>query len=336
MKDYSSIVVQSKVRLLRNLTGFEFPSMFEGNEGVKVLNKLADVILKIDPDFKLYKMGTLPELDVNIMHEKRLVSGKLMDASAYGAVVLSKDEDVSIMINESDHLCEQCIMKGLNLINAYDRLNIVDNQLLSKLDVAFDDSIGFLTSSISNVGTGLKASVTLFLPALSFAGKIREITSSLSNQGYDFSSITTDEIENQPYTYTISNNQTIGKRETDYVVKVTEFAIRICEMEIKARNELLSAQYLDDVKDKVYRAWGVLTNCHKIQVFEAQQLLGELKMGVALDLIRFKDVNFIESLMIDILPYSLTKISDSKVTISELDKYRAKFLASVLKTKRIK
>ena len=336
MKDYSSIVVESKVRLLRNLNGFDFPSMIAGDVGIKVLNKLADVILKIDKDFKLYKMQTLPELDVNIMHEKKLITNKLIDANGYGAVVLSADENVSIMINETDHLCEVCTMSGLNLIKAYDRIDAIDNQLLSKLDIAYDDSIGFLTSNILNAGTGLKASITLFLPALSIAGKIREIASSLSNQGFDFVAVTNDDMENQSYTYMISNAQTIGKRETDYVVKVTEFAIKICEMEIRARNELLKVSHIDEIKDKIYRAWGVLTNCHMINVSESQQLLGELKMGVALDLLRFKDVGFIESLMIDVLPYSLTKISDSKVTIAELDKYRAKFLASVLKTKRIK
>ena len=332
MKDYSSIVVGSKVVLLRNLSGFNFPSMISGDEGIKVLNKLADAVLKINSSFKLYKVKTLPELDINIMHEKKLITSNLIDACNYGAVVLSDDEQISIMINESDHLCEQSIMKGLNLINAYDKLDAIDNQLLSKLDIAYDDSVGFLTSNISNVGTGLKASITLFLPALTFTKKITSISASLINQGYEFSSALSEE----SYTYTVSNINTIGRRETDYVVKVTEIAIKLCEMEIRARNELLSANYIDDIKDKVYRAWGVLTNCHKISVSEAECLLGELKTGVALDLIRFKDVDFIENLMIDIMPYSLTKISNSTVTISELDKYRANFLSNVLKTKRIK
>lgn len=335
MKDYSSIIVSSKVRLLRNLVGFEFPSMFSGDAGIKVLNKLADTILKIDKSFKLYKVQTLPELDVNVMHEKKLITNKLIDAASYGAVVLSADEEVSIMINETDHIAEQCMMQGLNLIKAYDRLNDIDNELLSKLDVAYDDSIGFLTSNVANVGTGLKASVKLFLPALTMNGKIREIISTLSNQGFEFSS-NDDEFESHAYTYTISNAITIGRKETDFVVKVTEYAIKISEMEIKARNDLLSAYNIDDVQDKVQRAWGVLTNCHKINVAETEQLLGELKMGVALDLVRFKDVDFIENLMVDILPYSLTKYSGSTVTMDELDKYRAKFLTTVLKTKRIK
>ena len=341
MKDYSSIVVASKVKLLRNLSGFQFPATLLGDEGIKVLNKLADNILKIDKDFKLYKMKTLSELDVNVMHEKelissRLISNKLSEENDFGAVVLSSDEQVSIMLNETDHICEQCKIGGLNLIKAYDRLNVIDNEILSKLDIAYDDSIGFLTSNVANVGTGLKASITLFLPALTRSGRLREIISTLSNQGYEFSSVVDDELESHAYTYTISNSLTIGRKETDFIVKVTEFAIKICEMEIKARNDMLSMTVVDDVKDIVQRAWGVLTNCYKINVSETQKLLGELKMGVALDLIRFKEVDFIENLMVDILPYSLTKYSGSTVTIAELDKYRAKFLANILKAKRIK
>lgn len=336
MKDYSSIILSSKIRLLRNLIGFEFPSMLAGDEGIKVLNKIADTVLKVDDTFKLYKIKTLPELDVNIMHEKKLITNKLMDAYGYGAVVLSENEDVEIMINESDHISEICKLTGLNLINAYDKINAIDNQILSKLDIAFDDAIGFLTSNVADVGTGLKASVTMFLPALSITGKVKEISQSLTSQGLELSMVSDDELSSEAYTYSLSNSQTIGKKETEYVVKVTEFALKLSDMEIRARTELMSYQKIDDVKDKVYRAWGILTNCYKISVAEAGEYLGELKMGIALDLIRFKEVDFIDKLMVDILPYSLTKISNSKVTDSDLDKYRATFLSNVLKSKRIK
>jgi len=336
MKDYSSIVVSSKVKLLRNLNGFRFPSIYEGDEGIKVLNKIADVILKFDEEFKLYKIKSLPDLDANIMHEKRLISNALLDGKSFSAVLLSQNEDVAIMINETDHIVETCEFSGLNLINAYDRINAVDNQILSKLDIAYDDAIGFLTSNISNVGTGLKASISLFIPALSIMGKIKEVASYVTNQGFEFSSSMENEIETLGYTYTISNVQTIGKKETDFVVKVTELALKICEMEIRARNELLLPPNSDKIKDKVYRAWGILTNCYQISHSETEELLGDLKMGVALDIIRFKEVNFIEHLMVDVLPYSLTKISGCKITMAELDKYRATFLTNILKAKRIK
>lgn len=336
MKDYSSIIVSSKVHLFRNLAGFKFPSMLEGDEGVKVLNKVADNILPLDSSFKLYKIKSLPELDVNLMREKKLLTSKLIDAEGYGAVILNDKEDLSVMINESDHIHEQLTVAGLGLIKAYDKLNEFDEQILSKLDIAYDDTLGFLTSNLNMLGTGLKCSVTLFLPALTLSGKVQDIITTVMSQGFDVNKLS-DELEDyQAYTYVLTNSSTIGRRENDYIVKLSEIAIAVAEREVKARTELLSIRFVDDVTDKVYRAWGILTNCHKIKVDEALKLLGELKMGIALDLIRFKELNLIDNLMIDVLPYSLTKISDSKVADAELDKFRAKFLSNVLKSKRIK
>lgn len=335
MKDYSSIVVSCKVKLLRNLVGFNFPSMLDEDEGNKVLNKIADNVLRINNKFKIYKVKTLPELDINVMREKNLVSSKLLDAYGYGAVILSPDESMSIMINESDHIVAQCSAAGFNLISVYDDLNALDDEIISRVDIAFDDSIGFLTSSLNNIGTGLKASITMFLPALTLSGEINEIISKASQNGFDTNSFD-DDADEPTYYYTLSNINTIGKKENEIIIKLTELAIQISEREITARKKLLAFNKIDDITDIAFRAWGILTNCHKIGVEEAIKLLGELKIGIALDLFRFKDINEIENLKVDILPYSLTKIYQSKIPTAELDKYRAKFIAQVLKANRIK
>lgn len=336
MKDYSSIVVSSKIGLSRNLVGFNFPVSLDNLSGIKVLNKVADTVLKIDDEFKIYKIKTLSELDKNIMLEKGLISLKILENEEFSATILSKQEDVSIMINEEDHIFETCTKQGLNLILAYDTINAIDNEILSKLDIAFDDSIGFMTSNLSKVGTGLDASIKLFLPGLKLTSKLASLQNEINNQGLDLKFCSDNNLDENEYLFVISNNKTIGRRESDYVIKLTEVAIRICEMEIVARNELLTKSYIDNVKDKVFRAWGVATNCYKISDSEARKVLTELKIGVALDLIRFKEVTSLENLMNDVMPYSLTKISEMKVSASELDKYRASFLANVLKAKRIK
>ena len=336
MKDYSSIVISSIVRFRRNLVGFNFPSTLDEISGVKVLNKLADTILKLDDEFKIYKIKTLSELDRNIMREKGLITNRLVEYHDFSAAILSKDEDISIMLNEEDHIVESCTKTGLNLILAYDTLNAVDNDILSKLDVAFDDSFGFLTSNIGQVGTGFDAEVKLFLPGLKITGKLRDIQDEINQQGLGVQFMQDTLANGSEYLFSISNSRTIGQRESDYVIKITELAIRISEMEILARNELLGKAYVDEIKDKVFRAWGVLTNCFKISATESRILLNELKMGVALDFIRFKELSSVESLLSDVMPYSLTKISDMKISASDLDKYRAKFLSSVLKSKRIK
>ena len=336
MKDYSSIVVSSNIKLLRNLAGFDFPSTLNQNSGIKVLNKLADTILKIDDSFKIYKISSLSELDVNIMFEKNLISNTLKESNEFGAVVLSGDEEIAIMLNDTDHIVETSSKKGLSLISAYDRLNVIDNEILSRLDVAYDDNLGFLTSNLNMVGTGLVASVDLFLPALSQTGKIKNVLSGISNQGFEIQMLSDGYQKNGEYICSIYNSQTIGKRESDFIVKLTEIAIKVSEMEIQARKELLGLAYKDEIVDRVYRAWGILTNCYKITTQEAQKYLSDLKIGIAIDVIRFKGNDFIDNLLNDIMPYSLTKISDSKVAVADLDKYRAKFLTNILKSRRIK
>lgn len=334
MKDYSSIVVSSNVKFRRNLVGFNFPSTLDEFTGIKVLNKLADNILKIG-DYKIYKTKTLTDLDKNIMCEKGLISEKLLANNDFSATILSDAEEVSIMLNEEDHIVESCTKKGLNLILAYDTLNGIDNEILSKLDIAYDDAFGFLTSDISKLGTGLESKISLFLPGLCMTNKLKDLISEINLQEADVE-IVGDGLYSDDYIFSIVNKRTIGKRESDFVIRITEIAIRICELEIQARNELLSKMYVDDVKDKVFRAWGIATNCFKISEQEAKKILTELKIGVALDFVRFKEVSCIENLLVDVKPYSLTKISEMKISASELDKYRASFLANVLKTKRIK
>ena len=336
MKDYSSIVVSSVVSLRRNLFGFDFPSMLDERNGVKVLNKVADNILKLDGSFKIYKIKTLPEIDKNIMFEKGLISKRLLSSEDFGATILSENEEESVMVNEEDHIVETCSMVGLNLIAAYVKLNELDNQILSRLDIAFDNMFGFLTSNIAKAGTGLDAKINLFLPGLFLTGKIRNVQAEINNMNVDINFARDTRYPDCQYCYYISNAQTIGRKESEYVLKLCELAIKICEMEIAARNELLMPLNVDETKDRVFRAWGILTNCYKINENEAQKYLEELKLGVALNFIRFKDAKCIETLFVDVLPYSLTKISDSKVTSVELDKYRATFLSNVLKAKRVK
>ena len=280
MKDYSSIVVSSSVKFRRNLVGFNFPSTLDEHTGIKVLNKLADTILKIDDEYKIYKTKTISEIDRKIMFEKGLLSNRLLNTIDYSATILSKDEDISIMLNEDDHIVESCTKQGLNLILAYDTLNAIDNEILSKLDIAFDDSFGFLTSNIGQVGTGLEVCARLFLPGLKITNKIKNVQAEINSQGFDIQISSDSVIKDNEYLFAITNTQTIGKRESDFIIKITEMVIRICEMEIFARNELLSKLYIDDVKDRVFRAWGIATNCYKISSNEAQKILTELKLGV--------------------------------------------------------
>lgn len=337
MVDYSSIVLSSKVQLARNLNGFIFPSMFEEIDGIKIINKISDSLIDdLGPTYRFYKIGNLSEIDKNVMKERDIISEKLINAENFGGAIVSDDEKVSIMINEEDHIKEQCEEFGLNLISAYDRLNEIDNLILTRFDIAYDDSLGFLTSCVDQVGTGLSASVKLFLPALARNEKISEIRNFCLDQGFDLSPVSFDDFKNCLYHYELVSKQSIGRKETDIIFKLTDIAIKICKLEIESRNELLNIENKAGIIDSVYRAWGILTNCYKITTNEAQNMLAELKMGVPLDIVKFKDNKLLDYLMLKVLPYSLSKTIKNGEPVYNLDEYRAKFLSDILKTKRIK
>lgn len=332
--DLSSIVVSSRIRLARCIGSCLFPSRLSSEQGFTLTKKIADTILQLG-DFKVYAMNTLPKIDAMVMHEKHLISRELATNHEFSAVVLSADESISIMINEEDHIREQCILKGLSLVDAYNKLNQIDEVLLSKLDIAYDTDLGFLNSCITNIGTGMRASVMMFLPALSMGGGIQQIINTLASQGMVVRGVYGEGSEAQGYMYQISNSRALGRSERDIIDEVQMYAMKIAEAELSARERLMN-ENLDEVTDRVYRAWGVLTNAYKISSSEFMLRAGEVKMGIAFNLLRLKDNFLIDKLINQCMPYSLTKIAGYEMTDIERDKLRATQSRSTLKNARIK
>lgn len=332
--DLSSIVISSRIRLARCLSNVVFPSRLTSEQGFAVTKKIADQILPLG-EFKVYAMNTLPKIDAMVMHEKHLISRELATNHDFSAVVLSEDESISIMINEEDHIREQCILRGLSLIDAYNKLNQIDEALLSKLDIAYDSDLGFLNSCVTNIGTGMRASVMMFLPALSMGGGIQSIINSLASQGMVVRGVYGEGSEAQGYMYQISNSRALGRSEKDIIDEVQMYALRIAEAELSAR-ESLTLNNMDEVTDRVYRAWGTLTNCYMISSSEFMLRAGEVKMGIAFNIIRLKDNLLIDKLISQCMPYSLSKIAGYEMTDLERDKLRATQSRNTLKSARVK
>lgn len=334
VKDISSIVVSSRVRLARNLDKMPMPPRLNGEKGYQVLKKVVDSVKGLD-EFKIYTIKQLPEADAHVMQEKHLISNDLLEKQDFGAVILNADESISIMVNEEDHLREQCFLRGLELEKAFETLNDYDNKMLSKLDVAFSEQFGFLTSCITNLGTGMRASVMMFLPALTLSGEIRAIISSLQSRGLCVRGIYGESTGCDGYMYQISNARSLGVNEKEIIGSVKEAVLWVCELENRARQELLKSREIE-VTDKVYRAYGVLCNCYTLSSHELMQLAGEVKMGIALGLLRLKDNGVLDRLSVECMPYSLSKIAKSSLEGDQRDLFRAKYVNSVLKNQRIK
>lgn len=335
MMDINTVVVSSRIRLARLLKNYLAPSKLQGEDGYKVIKEIADVVMPLG-DYKVFTMQQLPALDAEVMQEKHLISSNLLDNKDNGAVILSGDETISIMVNEEDHIRAQCFLKGLCLDKAYEKINQIDDAIINKVDIAFDDSLGFLNTCITNVGTGMRASVMLFLPALTLTNEISYIINNLSKQGLTVRGVFGEGSEAMGYMYQVSNARSLGVTEKDIINKVTSSTLKICELELEQRKKILSNNEIA-LKDKVFRAYGVLTNAYTISAEEFMKCAGEVKMGVALGFIKFKDNLLIDRLMFDVLPSSLTKIA-GKEALGEIEEkvYRANFLAGQLKAARIK
>lgn len=335
MIDVSSVVVSSRIRLARSLKNYAFPSHYKPGQGNKVINEVADAVLSLG-DYKVFTMEDLPALDAEVMQEKHLISSNLLENKESGAVILNSDETISIMVNEEDHIRAQCVLKGLSLEQAYDMINRVDDAIIEKLDVAFDSTLGFLNSCITNIGTGMRASVMMFLPALTISKEIQNMMNMLSSQGLTVRGVFGEGSDAQGYMYQISNARSLGLNERDIIYKVINSTLKICESELIARKKLMESDLIH-LKDRVFRAWGILTNAFTMTADEFMKYAGELKIGIVLGLIRLKDNSLIDKLLFDALPSSLTKLAgEEALSEKEEGTFRASFVAKTLKNARIK
>lgn len=333
--EYSSVVISSRIRLARNVAGNAFPTRLFKEKGVQLTTKIIEVLEPID-NFKVYPMNILNNQDAMVMHEKHLISHNLVENKDFGAVCVNQDESISIMVNEEDHIRAQCILPGLSLEKAFDEINKVDNTLSSKLDYAYDRKLGFLTSCITNVGTGMRASVMLFLPALTLSGQMNNIINNvLKPKRLTVRGVFGEGSSAEGYIYQISNSTSLGNSEKEIISLVKENVIMLCDEEVEARKKLLQSK-LPTAKDIVQRSWGVLTNCYKLNYEDLLKYLGQLKLGVSIGLIRFKDNRIVDKLISTCLPYTLSKTFDLSLNDEDLEIYRAEYVSSTLKKERIK
>ncbi|MBQ8792370.1 MAG: hypothetical protein IJZ62_01995, partial [Clostridia bacterium] len=196
----------------------------------------------------------------------------------------SEDEKFIVMINEEDHIREQCIEKGFNLYKPYRRLLKIDEEILSALPIAYNDKLGFITASPANLGTGMRASVMLFLPACVFSGKIDEIFTSAKENGLTIRGGYGEGSKASGYFYQISNQNSFGMDENEIIDKVSEFIYSVCNMEKEAR-DLLLEENASVYKDMTLRAYGILTNCYALEEGEMTELLAKVKLGQVLGFI---------------------------------------------------
>lgn len=320
-------IIMTRVRLARNITGFPFkvtePEI--ARETVKMVNR---ALVRTDT-FNLYYMANLSELKLEAMKERHLISQNLIDNRSCGAVLINGDESISVMVNEEDVIREQCFMKGLSLSEAYKRLDRVDDDLAKNLDIAYDDKWGFLTACPTNLGTGLRASVMLFLPALTVSGRITALIKEVKKLGLTVRGLYGEGSNAEGYMYQISNEVTLGVSEYDIINQVEETVQAICSAE---RDMMKKIFIKDELKtmDRAKKAYGVLTNAVLLGYNEFLSHIAEVKLGAMLGLINISDTESIDDLIIRVRPANVCEQYGKRLSAVDRDLFRAEIVGKKL------
>ena len=324
----SDVVISSRVRLARNLSGFPFLSRASRHQKQALEKQLRDVILtaNIAPQLLYVDLDQAPELDRTLLVERHLISKPHASAEGARGVAISADETASIMINEEDHLRIQVLRSGLQLDEAWEQINAIDDAVESKLDYAFHPRFGYLTACPTNVGTGIRVSVMLHLPALKLTGEIEKVFRAAKDLKLAVRGLYGEGTEATGDFYQISNQTTLGKTEDDLLSDFRMHVIpRIIDYEMHARKVLVQDKTLA-LDDKICRALGLLRAARLLASEETMFLLSHLRMGVNMGRVKDVDLRTINELFLLTQPAHLQKLQGRRLEGDARRAVRAEYI----------
>ena len=323
----NQVVISTRVRLARNLKDYPFPCKLGLQGREKIIENVKKAITEsnssIATDFSFIKMGELTPTQSVSLVEKRLVSPEFISNTDGRALLLSKDENISIMINEEDHIRVQVITKGLTLEQAYDTADKLDTLLDENLEFAFDEKLGYLTQCPTNLGTGMRASVMLHLPALEKSKAINRIAGNLSKLGLTIRGAHGEGTEPKGALYQLSNQVTLGISEKSAIENLKNITIQLIAQEEQARERLCSNI---DIQDTISRSLGILKTALIISHEEALKLLSNVRLGIVSGQITDITTETIDKLMLAVEPATLTVNINKSLSPHDRDIERAKLL----------
>ncbi len=320
----TAIVLMTRVRLARNLAQRSFPGWAEKPERAALLTSCREAVAAA-PQMKRalsVAVDELSELERQILVERHLISRELSGSKGGAGVVISKDQAFSVMINEEDHLRIQVLRAGFQLKKAWNAINEFDSELEERLDYAFSPTLGYLTACPTNLGTGMRASAMMHLPALVISNQMEKVVRAVNQLGMVVRGLFGEGSDASGSIFQISNQTTLGEAEEEIIKRLGSVLTSIVEHEVNARAKLLEADP-NKLFDKIGRAHGILQNCHLLSSSEAMNLLSLLRLGV--DLGVFPDTNrsTIDRLFIEAQPGHLQHAQKGEFEPTERDLLRA-------------
>jgi len=325
--NYSDAILSSRVRLARNLKGYRFPHRASNVELKTVMNRVSSACEKCPSLEKARSLDiqNLSDLECKYFVERRLASPQLIENNLPSLLILSEPEDLSLMVNEEDHLRLQCIEAGLGINAGWKKITKLDDELEGNLELSYSKKFGYLTSCLTNIGTGLRVSVFVHLPGLSLEDKIDNVLERLPDSEIAVRGFYGEGTESIGNIYQISNQPTLGRTETSIIERITQTALQLVELERGARERLLDNNRTK-LEDAVFRAIGVLKNARIISSLESMNLLSTLRFGCELGMLKDISRLTISQLIVLVQPGHLQRIYQRPLKPSERDVLRAEFI----------
>jgi protein arginine kinase len=324
----SEIVISSRIRLARNLAGHRFLTKMTRHQRQVVEGKSRETILgaQLAPETLYVDLENAPDIDRTLLVERHLISKQHATTDGARGVAVGENETLSIMVNEEDHLRVQVLRSGLQLEEAWEQITEVDDKLEAKLDFAFHPRFGYLTACPTNIGTGIRVSVMLHLPALKLTGEIEKVFRAAKDMRLAVRGLYGEGTEATGDFYQISNQTTLGKTEEEIISDFKHIVIpKIIDYEHHARKTLVADRTVA-LDDKVHRALGILRSARLMASEETLFLLSHLRMGIHLGRIKNIELRTINELFLLTQPSHLAKILGRKLEGDMRRAARAEFI----------
>jgi protein arginine kinase len=330
----ADIVVSSRIRLARNLSSFPFANRASPHQKAEIEHSLRDRLLKLELDSKLHylNLASLSPLDRQLLVERQMISRELANAEGPRGVAITDSETISVMVNEEDHLRLQVLRSGFSLDECWQEIDRLDDILEQKINYAFSEEFGYLTACPTNVGTGMRASVMLHLPALVLKKEIEKVFRALQKINLAVRGLYGEGSRASGDFYQISNQVTLGKSETAILTEIRSVIPQIIGYERQAR-QALTRESRSALQDKVQRAFGTLSSATMMTSEETMDLLSSVRLGVNMNLLEEKDISIaaVNELFIHTQPAHLQKLIGQSLDGEERNSARARYVRARLR-----
>jgi protein arginine kinase len=322
-----SVVLMTRIRFARNLARHAFPGWAKDAQRREVFAASLAAVAGLKEMKKgiSAEMSDLDELERQILFERHLISRELMGMKTGSGFVISRDQSCAVMINEEDHLRIQVIKAGFHFKKAWNVLNGIDTSLEETLDYAFSPTLGFLTACPTNVGTAMRASAMMHLPALVIGGQMEKVVRAVNQLGIAVRGLFGEGSDATGSIFQISNQTTLGEGEEEILKRLTAVLNSVIEQENNTRARLLETEPAK-LFDKIGRAFGILRNAYVLSSSEAMNMLSLVRLGVDLKMLPVELRSTVDRLFIECQPGHVQYAARKPIETAERDSFRARLL----------